>query len=150
MNCPPPQRELSQNWKICFNAFPRFRRRRRENRSYSDNAHRAMLPSFVRCRPLSSRRRTGLPSLVRPGRRRAKAAREELTTYCLSAGGFASGVGTGASGSGAGVAPRSSGGAKQSPAQSLVPLTVPTSLQAIGAIGFACFSGLPLCLGAAV
>jgi hypothetical protein len=80
----------------------------------------------------------------------AKAAREGLATYCFSAGGFASGVGAGASGSGVGAAPRSSGGAKQSPAQSLVPLTVPTSLQAIGAIGFACFSGLPLCLGAAV
>ena len=55
-------------------------------------------------------------------------AREGSTTYCLSAGGFASGVGAGASGWGA--APRSSGGAKQSPAQSLVPLTIPTSLQA--------------------
>jgi hypothetical protein len=85
--------------------------------------------------------------------RSAKAAREGcLASYCLAAGGFASGGGggDGASGSSVGAAPRSSGGAKQSPAQSLVPLTVPTSLQAIGAIGFACFSGLPLCLGAAV
>ena len=78
-----------------------------------------------------------------------KAARERLTTYCFSAGGFASGVGAGASGSGVGVAPRSSGAATQSPAQILVPLTVPTSLQPIGATGFACFCGLPTTLGAA-
>jgi heme-degrading monooxygenase HmoA len=32
----------------------------------------------------------------------------------------------------------------------LVPLTVPTSLQPIGAGGFTCFSGLPPTLGAAV
>src|SRR6266404_5601788 len=68
--------------------------------------------------------------------------------YCLSAaGGFASGVGAGAAGSA--VVPRSSDGAAQSPAQSLVPLTVPTSLQPIGADGFTCFTGL-LPLGAAV
>jgi hypothetical protein len=72
---------------------------------------------------------------------------EGLGNYCLAAGGFASGAGAGAGGSAMGEVPRISGGAKQSPAQSLVPLTVPTSLQAIGAIGFACFSGLPLCLG---
>jgi len=53
-------------------------------------------------------------------------------------------------GSAVGEVPRSSGGAKQSPAQSLVPLTVPTSLQAIGAIGFACFSGFPKLEKAAV
>jgi hypothetical protein len=76
------------------------------------------------------------------GRRESRP--EGLGNYCLAPGGFASGVGVGA----AGEVSRSSGGAKQSPAQSLVPLTVPTSLQAIG--GFACFSGLPLCLGAAV
>jgi len=81
---------------------------------------------------------------------RAKAAREGLATYCFSAGGFASGGGPGASGSGVRVVPRSSGPAAQSPAQSLVPLTVPTSLQPIGAGGFTCFSGLPPSLGAAV
>ena len=81
---------------------------------------------------------------------RAKGARERLASYCLAAGGFASGAGAGAAGSAMGEVPRISGGAKQSPAQSLVPLTVPTSLQAIGAIGFACFSGLPPILGAAV
>jgi hypothetical protein len=79
-----------------------------------------------------------------------KAAREGLTTYCLAAGGFASGVGAGASGSGVGVAPRSSGAAAQSPAQSLVPLTVPTSLQPIAARGFTCACGLPPILGAPV
>src|SRR5437016_5426448 len=45
--------------------------------------------------------------------------------YSLGAGGFASGAGAGAAGSA--VVPRSSDGAAQSPAQSLVPLTVPTS-----------------------
>jgi hypothetical protein len=79
-----------------------------------------------------------------------KAARERLTTYCFSAGGFASGVGAGASGSGVGVAPRSSGAATQSPAQILVPLTVPTSLQPVCARGFTCPSGLPPILGAPV
>jgi len=64
----------------------------------------------------------------------AKAAREGLATYCFSAGGFASGVGVGAAGSAVGVV-RSSGAAAQSPAQILVPLTVSTSLQAIGADG---------------
>jgi hypothetical protein len=82
------------------------------------------------------------------GRRESRP--EGLGNYCLAAGGFASGAGAGAAGSAMGEVSRSSGGAKQSPAQSLVPLTVPTSLQAIGAFGFACFSGLPLCLGAAV
>ena len=67
--------------------------------------------------------------------------------YSLGAGGFASGAGAGAAGSAA--VPRSSDGAAQSPAQSLVPLTVPTSLQPIGADGFTCFTGL-LPLGAAV
>src|SRR3979490_870632 len=67
--------------------------------------------------------------------------------YSLGAGGFASGAGAGAAGSA--VVPRSSDGAAQSPAQSLVPLTVPTSLQPIGATGFACFTGLPPTLGAA-
>jgi hypothetical protein len=61
--------------------------------------------------------------------------------YSLGAGGFASGADAGATGSA--VVPRSSDGAAQSPAQSLVPLTVPTSLQPIGADGFACFTGLP-------
>src|SRR5712671_5918369 len=59
--------------------------------------------------------------------------------YCLSAaGGFPSGAG---GGSGAGVVPRSSDADAQSPAQSLVPLTVPTSLQPIGARGLTCFTG---------
>src|SRR5436309_8816142 len=71
-------------------------------------------------------------------------------TYCFSAGAFASGVGAGASGSGVGVAPRSSGAATQSRAQSLVPLTVPTSLQPVCARGFTCPGGLPPTLGATV
>jgi hypothetical protein len=81
---------------------------------------------------------------------RAQAAREGLATYCFSAGGFASGVGAGASGSAEGVAPRSSGAAAQSPAQILVPLTDPNSLQAIGADGLTRFNRLPPTLGAAV
>jgi hypothetical protein len=79
------------------------------------------------------------------------AARNPLrATYCFSAGGFASGVGDGAPGSAEGVAPRSSGAAAQSPAQILVPLTDPNSLQAIGADGLTCFNRLPPTLGAAV
>jgi|GraSoiStandDraft_24_1057298.scaffolds.fasta_scaffold511094_2 hypothetical protein len=65
--------------------------------------------------------------------------------YCFAAGGFASGIG-GAVDSTGDVVPRSSDAAAQSPAQSLVPLTGPTSLHPIGAAGFACFS-LPLVLG---
>jgi hypothetical protein len=80
----------------------------------------------------------------------AKAAAKGLATYCFSAGGFTSGVGAGGSGSGVGVAPRSSGAAAQSPAQILVPLTDPTSLQAIGADGLTCLNRLPPTLGAAV
>src|ERR1700688_3604938 len=63
--------------------------------------------------------------------------------YCFAAaGGFASGSPTGA-------APRSSAAGVQSPAQSLVPLTVPTNLQPIGTCGLTCFVGLPA-LGASV
>src|SRR5712671_3899600 len=87
----------------------------------------------------------------RTHRRRHGAAARGLSTqrpnYSLGAGGFASGAGAGATGSA--VVPRSSDGAAQSPAQSLVPLTVPTSLQPIGADGFTCFTGL-LPLDAAV
>src|SRR5258708_3081242 len=76
----------------------------------------------------------------RTHRRRHGAAARALSTqrpnYSLGAGGFASGAGAGATGSA--VVPRSSDGAAQSPAQSLVPLTVPTSLQPIGADGFCC------------
>src|SRR5260370_6769504 len=46
------------------------------------------------------------------------------------------------------VAPLSSD-ATQSPAHSLVPLTVPTSLQPIGSFGFTCTSGLLPTLGGA-
>ncbi len=74
------------------------------------------------------------------------AVRSALT----SAGGFASEGCAGAEGSTAGVLPRSSDAGAQSPAHSLVPLTVPTSLQPIGATGFTCFSGLPPTLGAPV
>jgi hypothetical protein len=74
---------------------------------------------------------------------RVKADARLLITYCLAAGGLDSGGGAGSAGSAAGAAPRSSGAAAQSPAQSLVPLTVPTSLQPIGAGGFTCFRGLP-------
>src|SRR5205085_10007092 len=80
--------------------------------------------------------------------RRHKSGREGLATYCFSAGGFASGVGAGASGSG--VVPRSSGAATQSPAQILVPLTDPNSLQPIGADGLTCFNRFPPTLGAPV
>src|ERR1700738_4029707 len=75
-----------------------------------------------------------------------------FASYCLSAGGFASGAagGDGSAGSAEGVAPRSSGAATQSPAQSLVPLTVPTSLQPIAAGGFTCACGLPPIFGAPV
>ena len=85
---------------------------------------------------------------IASGTRRASAGLStKRPNYSLGAGGFASGAGAGATGS-AGV-PRSSDGAAQSPAQSLVPLTVPTSLQPIGVDGFACFPDLPP-LGAAV
>ena len=78
-------------------------------------------------------------------------ARAQTVTYSFAAGGFGSGAGAGAAGSAAGVVPRSSDdAAAQSPAQSLVPLTVPTSLQPIGANGFTCFNGLPPTLGAPV
>jgi hypothetical protein len=76
-------------------------------------------------------------------------AREGLATYCFSAGGFTSGVGAGSAGSAVGVV-RSSGAAAQSPAQILVPLTDPKSLQPIGAGGLTTFSRLVPTLGAAV
>jgi hypothetical protein len=69
-------------------------------------------------------------------------------TYCFGAG-FTSGVGAGALGSIEGVVPRSSDATAQFPAQILVPLTVPTNVQPIGADGVTRFGGLPL-LGAAV
>jgi hypothetical protein len=101
-------------------------------------------------RPIeTSSRNVPYPAVDGKGER-AKAARKGLATYCLGVGGFASGADAGATGSGLGVVPRSSEAAAQSPAQSLVPLTVPTSLQPSGANGFACFSGLPPALGAAV
>jgi hypothetical protein len=56
--------------------------------------------------------------------------------YCFAAGGFASGAGAGAEGSSVGAVPRSSDAVAQLPAQSLVPLTVPTSLQPSAAFGF--------------
>src|SRR5882724_10241892 len=58
--------------------------------------------------------------------------------YCFSPGGACSGKD---SVSVAGVAPLSSD-ATQSPAHSLVPLTVPTSLQPVGSFGFTRTSGL--------
>src|SRR5947209_5328596 len=64
--------------------------------------------------------------------------------YCFtSAGGFASG-------SSAGAVPRSSTAGAQSPAQSLVPLMVPTSLHPFWAAGLSCFGvfpafGAPVC-----
>jgi hypothetical protein len=70
-----------------------------------------------------------------------------LATYCFAAGGFASGTGAGAAGSSVGVVPRSSDAAAQSPAQSLVPLTVPTNLQPCGAFGFTCTNGFAADLG---
>jgi hypothetical protein len=81
---------------------------------------------------------------------RVKADARLLVPYCLAAGGLGSGGGAGSAGSAVGAAPRSSGAAAQSPAQILVPLTIPTSLQPIGASGLVCFSGLPPTLGAAV
>jgi hypothetical protein len=67
------------------------------------------------------------------------------SSYCLGAGGSACWEG-----STAGVEPLSSEGPAQSPAQSFVPLTVPTSLQPVGASGFTCFAGLPPTLGTAI
>src|SRR5882724_2449775 len=64
--------------------------------------------------------------------------------YCLGGGSACS------EGSTTEVEPRSSEDAAQSPAQSLVPLTVPTSLQPVGGAGVICFNGLPPTLGAAV
>jgi hypothetical protein len=49
--------------------------------------------------------------------------------------------------SSAGVAPLSSDAPTQSPAQILVPLTVPTSLQPIGVLGFARTIGFPPTVG---
>jgi hypothetical protein len=68
--------------------------------------------------------------------------------YCFSAGalGPTSGAG-GAAGSAEGVVPRSSDAAAQSPAQSFVPLTVPTGLQPIDSFGLTCTSGLLPALG---
>src|ERR1700730_9898645 len=63
----------------------------------------------------------------------ARESREGSAAYCFSAGGFASGVGGGPA---VGAVPRSPDAAAQSPAHSLVPLTVPTSLQPIGSFGF--------------
>ena len=54
--------------------------------------------------------------------------------YCFSVGEAAGG---GDESSSAGVVPLSSDAPTQSPAQILVPLTVPTSLQPIGVLGFA-------------
>jgi hypothetical protein len=53
--------------------------------------------------------------------------------YCFSVGA----AGGGDAGSSAGVAPLSSDAPTQSPAQILVPLTVPTSLHPTGVLGFA-------------
>src|ERR1700720_638797 len=71
-----------------------------------------------------------------PGGQLAMMSEPEL--YCFSPGGACSGKD---SVSGAGLAPLSSD-ATQSPAHSLVPLTVPTSLQPIGSFGFTRTSGL--------
>ena len=68
--------------------------------------------------------------------------------YCLAPG--ESRVGAASVGSAVGAGPRSSGAAAQSPAQIFVPLTIPTSLQPVGASGFVCFSGLPPAFDAAV
>ena len=77
-----------------------------------------------------------------------------LAAYCFAADGLApvSSGGVGACGalSAEGAMPRSSDAGAQSPAQSLVALTVPTSLQPIGASCLTCFSGLPPALGAPV
>lgn len=79
---------------------------------------------------------------------RVKADARLLVPYCLASGGLGSGAGS--AGSAVGAASRSSGAAAQSPAQIFVPLTIPTSLQPIGASGLVCLSGLPPTLGAAV
>jgi hypothetical protein len=70
--------------------------------------------------------------------------------YSFAPGGIAPVAGAGSDGgvvSAAGAAPLSSAAFVQSPAQSLVPLTVPTSLQPIGACGLARTGGLLPTLG---
>jgi hypothetical protein len=66
-----------------------------------------------------------------------RAAREAANCgrYCLSVGAVDGGSGAGSI---AGAAPLSSAAPTQSPAHILVPRTVPTSLQPMGACGFAC------------
>src|SRR5258708_36635031 len=72
-----------------------------------------------------------------------------LASDYFAAGGLGtvSAVGGGAV-SAEGMVPRSSDAPAQSPAQSLVPFTVPTSLQPICARGFTCPRGLPPTFGA--
>src|SRR3954453_8907576 len=97
---------------------------------------------------VSSQLRTGVTNLKKVSSLQRNRTRATGNTHfsCFAAGGFASGIGVGSTGD---VVPRSSDAAAQSPAQSLVPLTVPTSLHPIGAAGFACFS-LPRVLGVTV
>jgi hypothetical protein len=80
----------------------------------------------------------------------ASAARRLGGPYCFWPGGMASFVRSGGEGaSSAGAEPLSSDAAVQSPAQILVPLTVPTSLQPVGSFGFAWCTDLLPTLGGA-
>src|SRR6266481_4426090 len=107
-------------------------------------ASRRRASAAYRRAPICSAAQSGNNAWVTPPRGGAGLSTKR-PNYSLGAGGFASGAGAGAAGSA--VVPRSSDGAAQSPAQSLVPLTVPTSLQPIGADGFtsspACYPWAP-------
>ena len=73
-------------------------------------------------------------------------------TYCFCPGGIAAPACSGSDGeltSAAGAGPLSAAASVQSPAQSLVPLTVPTNLQAMGAWAFASPVGFVAALGEA-
>jgi hypothetical protein len=77
------------------------------------------------------------------------ALRLQPQLYCFSSGGIAAVDGSGTDCvSVEGIAPLSSG-PTQSPAHSLVPLTLPTSLQPIGFFGLTCSSGLLPAFGGA-
>ena len=91
-------------------------------------------------------RKLKLYHLVEHSRILSTSARSWMSRYCFGATDGASGAG----GSAAGVVPLSSDGAAQSPAQILVPFTVPTNLQPIGACGLTWAAGLLATLGGAV
>jgi hypothetical protein len=81
--------------------------------------------------------------------RRAACSFTGRRLYCCSLGSGSVGWSGGGFGTASSpvVVDLSSDAAVQSPAQSLVPLTVPTSLQPIGAVGFAWTGGFPSTVG---